>query len=434
MRKLTIILILSITIFTLLFGYFYFYRNSSNTNSGVVSKITSLFPGSGSRNIIVDTFFPNINSTSTSESTTSRETSITLTSKFQQISNNPIVGANLINLKDSKVKSLPVPTVWYIEKATGYVFSHNPENYEQKQLSNTTWVGGQEAYWGESKDAPSFILRRSKNSSIENYLAKISKISSSTDTIGELVGQNLSPEISAITTSPKKDRYFYLIPTSSGVSGYIANFTGPILPTQVFTSPYDKWQISWPEENTIIFQSAPLSSQNGLVYSFNLKTKSFKRILGEILGLTALSSPDSKKLLYSNNSLLLKVKRLDKDLPDMALAAATLPEKCVWSKDSIKLYCSVPESIPFGNYPDFWYQGLVNFSDSIWEIDALTGENKKIYSPSSASEKNIIDGINLFLNKEETKLFLTNKTDYTLWQLNLVDSFNTNTSSTTNTN
>lgn len=430
MKKLITILIITIIIFAALLGYFYFYRSGSNPNSGIINSITSLFPSSTPRDIAVDPLFPN--ATSNDKQPPTEDTSITvnsLTSKFQKISNNGIVGASVVSIKATSTKSLPSSAIWFIEKATGYVFSYDPNTAAQRQISNTTWVGGQEAYWGEAKNSPTFILRRSKNSTIENYLAKISTVGTSTDSIGELIGLTISPEISTIASSPKKDRYFYLISAPSGSIGYIGNFTGTGLPTQVFSSPYSKWQISWPEENIIIFQSAPQSDLDGLVYSLNLKTQALTRLLGGVRGLSSLSSPDGKKILYSDSSLYLKVKLIEKDSPDLAITTSTLAEKCIWAKDSIKIYCSVPNSKPFGNYPEVWYQGLVNFSDSFWEINALTGATKQIYNPASASAKYQIDGVNLFLTKDETKLFFTNKTDYTLWQLNLTDSFNT--SSTT---
>jgi len=431
MKKLIIILIVVILIFSALFGYFYFFRSSTNTPTTLVNSITSLFPGSSSRDVAVDTFFPNTaSSTDQIGQPMSQVGGNDLTSKFQKISNDSIAGASIVTIKATTLKGLPTSAIWYIEKATGYVFSYNPDTAEQKQLSNTTWVGGQEAYFGEAKGIPTFIIRRSKDSTIENYLAKISTPSNS---IGELTGITISPDISTIASSPKKDRYFYLISASSGSIGYIGNFTGTGNPTQVFTSPYSKWQVSWPEENTIIFQSAPQSNQAGLVYTLNLKTNAFTRLLGGIQGLTILVSPDAKKILYADNLLNLKVKITGKETADVSLGVSTLPEKCVWSKDSIKVFCSIPSSKPFGDYPDIWYQGLANFSDSIWEINAITGATTQIYDPSSASDKYQIDGINLFLSPDGKRLFLTNKTDYSLWQLNLVDSFSLQTTTSTST-
>jgi hypothetical protein len=433
MKKIITVSILILIILASTIGYFYFRSSSTDGNSGIINSLSNLFPTSSNRNISVDGQFPNTTGSDEQNGQNSNQDGInSLSSKFQKISSNSIAGASSVTLKATSTKALPTSAIWYVERATGYVFSFNPDTSQQTQLSNTTWIGGQEVYWGEVKNNPTFILRRSKNSAIENYLAKISITGSSTNSVGELTGITINPDISTLTVSPSKDRFAFLISSPSGSIGYISSFTGDGSPVQIFTSPYAKWQIAWPEENTLIFQSAPLSDQNGLIYSFNLKTKTLTRLLGGVTGLTTLVSPDGKKILYAGNRLDLKVKNLSQKISDLTLGVSTLPEKCTWAKDSINIYCSVPNSTPLGNYPDAWYQGLVSFSDSFWAINTTTGVTKQIYDPTQATEKYQIDGIKLFLSKNENKLFLTNKTDYTLWQLELFDSFNA--SSTANSN
>src|SRR5680860_920847 len=174
MKKITIILGVIIIIFALLLGYFYFFKNSE-TDTKIINAISNLFPGSDNRDISVDPLFPNTTNRTDSNTDTPIQNGInSLTAKFQKISNNEIAGASLVTLKATSTKNLPTTAVWYIEKATGYVFSYNPATAEQNQISNTTWISGQETYWGEDKGNPIFILRRSKNSAIENFLAKIS--------------------------------------------------------------------------------------------------------------------------------------------------------------------------------------------------------------------------------------------------------------------
>ena len=419
MKKLSIILISVIIIFALLSGYFYYFNNSKTQQEGIVKSLVDFFPSSDTKIINTDGSISDP-STTGGENVSLSQDNTALTTKFQQISENPIAGAAIVTIKATSAKALPTSVVWLIEKATGYVFSYD-QGTAKKQISNTTWVGGQEVYWGEVNASPSFILRRSKNSSIENFLAHLSGAGATSSQPGILSGINLDSNISAFTSSPKKDRYFYLVSSPSGSIGYLANFNQTSVPVQIFSSPYSQWKVSWPEENTIIFQSAPTADQPGLVYALNIKSKSFTRILGGVLGLTSLTSPDGQKIVYSGGLSALRIKKIGKEGSEIDLSLATLPEKCVWSKDSVRIFCSVPNSIPFGNYPDTWYQGLVNFTDSIWEINTLTGANRQIYSPASAAEKYQIDGINLFLSKDETKLFLTNKTDYTLWRLLLVD-------------
>ncbi len=82
-------------------------------------------------------------------------------------------------------------------------------------------------------------------------------------------------------------------------------------------------------------------------------------------------------------------------------------------------YCAVPTNIPNGVYPDAWYQGRVSFSDNIWKINVATGETNIISSlPRESSQQ--IDAMNLKLSDDDSYITFINKTDLTLWGLNLV--------------
>ena len=96
------------------------------------------------------------------------------------------------------------------------------------------------------------------------------------------------------------------------------------------------------------------------------------------------------------------------------MGITTLPEKCVFSKtDENKIYCAVPISMPSAKYPDEWYQGLISFSDNLWQINVNTGIAKIIFYKSD------FDITNLFTDKNENYLFFTNKKDSTLWSLQI---------------
>jgi len=416
-------------------GAFFYFRNSSSESGGggVVQSVVNFFPNAGTRTInVVNSFFGGSNSTSTISGATSSQVA-NLASKFQSISQGPISGATLITIKNTKTKTVKNKTtivseaastsVWYVDRTSGYVFSIDPSSGIQTQLSNSTKPGTSEVIWGAAGGAPRFILRSIKGSAVENYLAAVSKSTQASSTIGELSGAILNPDISGSVASPDRSQYFYLLSSANGAMGYIGDFSGKTRDSQVFTSSFPKWNAAWPETNTILLQSAPLSNFPGLVYTLNLKTKAFTKILGGINGLTALMSPDGKKILYAGNDLSLHIKFLGTNESDVALNLVTLPEKCVWTKDSKFIYCPVPNSISGGEEPDSWYQGLVSFNDSIWSGNISNGSNEKVYSPAESSKKMNIDGTNLFLSAKEDQLFLTDKRTGILWMLSLVQAF-----------
>jgi hypothetical protein len=67
-------------------------------------------------------------------------------------------------------------------------------------------------------------------------------------------------------------------------------------------------------------------------------------------------------------------------------------------------------------YPDYWYQGLVSFTDYFVKINTKT---KNIITIANSQNETPVDATNLFFNKDESKLFFINKKDSTLWQLDL---------------
>ena len=80
------------------------------------------------------------------------------------------------------------------------------------------------------------------------------------------------------------------------------------------------------------------------------------------------------------------------------------------------MYCAVPNTFPVGDYPDAWYQGLVNFSDSIWSINTDTMSATLVYDINKESN-NKIDAMNLQLDKNDNYLFFMNKTDLSFCSL-----------------
>ena len=97
----------------------------------------------------------------------------------------------------------------------------------------------------------------------------------------------------------------------------------------------------------------------------------------------------------------------------------TFPEKCVWSKDNINIYCGIPTQNISNNSLENWYKGNILFSDDIWSINTKTTKIKKIISPSEIEEEGI-DIINISITDNNDYLIFMNKKDYTLWGLQII--------------
>ena len=144
----------------------------------------------------------------------------------------------------------------------------------------------------------------------------------------------------------------------------------------------------------------------------------FNQTLGNINGLTTLTSPNGKLILYGDDGLNLNVYNITTNTSTL-LGVKTLPEKCVWGNTNTTIYCAVPRDIPNNQYPDAWYQGEVSFSDQIWKIDVTTGNTMMLVDPLTISGGEDIDGVKIILDSGGNYLFFVNKKDSFLWEFSL---------------
>ncbi|MCU0660124.1 MAG: peptidoglycan-binding protein [Candidatus Pacebacteria bacterium] len=327
----------------------------------------------------------------------------------------------IFTLQQSIPKEEKVTAVRYVDKRDGTIFQTFIDTIEEKKISGTKIPKIHEAYFG--KDALTTLLRLVEEDgvTIATYAGTLPKIIEGGDSITNMRGSFIERNIESLSFSPDKSKFFYLVSSGQFTNGIIASATGGSK-IQVFSSPFSEWLPQWVDDRTIALTTKPAASFGGYLYTLDTKTKEFKKVMSEVPGLTTLYSPNGKKVLYSRatknrNSFLTAIYDTEtKKSTD--LDVHTLPEKCVWSNDSITLYCSVPKYINGGEYPDVWYQGIQSFSDMIWQINTKDGILKRVSDPFQEAGIEI-DGIHLFLDTEESNLFLTNKNDSSLWTLTL---------------
>lgn len=325
----------------------------------------------------------------------------------------------------SKTKPTPPPTefmtaVRYVERAQGIIHQTFLDKIEEREFSTTVIPKVYEAYLGNK--AKSVIMRHLKgdDKTIETFTGVLPKelLGGDTTLNNEISGSFLPDNITDISLSPDTTKIFYLFKTGDVVVGTTLNLLDN-KKTQIFDSPFTEWLSSWPNSNMITLTNKPSFNMPGYMYILNPSTKSLNRTLSGINGLTTLTSPDGKLILYSDNNLSLSVYHTNTKNSDL-LGIRTLPEKCVWGKANAVVYCAVPSFIDNpGLYPDSWYQGEVSFNDQIWKIDITNGNTTMISDPATVLGGGDIDGIKLALDDGEKYLLFINKKDSYLWQLEL---------------
>ena len=309
--------------------------------------------------------------------------------------------------------------VRYVDKATGNIYQTFVDKMGEQKFSTTTIFKVYDAYFGNQ--GKSVIMRYLKGDerTIETFVGTLPKELLGEEIIenNEIKGSFLPNNIKDLSASPDGSKIFYLFNSGNSQVGTILNLLNN-KKIQVFDSPFTEWLSQWPNNNMITLSTKPSSSIPGYMYKIDSTGKNLTKVLGEINGLTTLTSPNGKLVLHSNNNLLLSVYHSDSRNSDI-LGVKTLPEKCVWDKMSDFVYCAVPKLINFGEYPDTWYQGEVLFSDQFWKIDIKTGNATLLLNPTTIIGSEEIDALKLTLDVDENYLFFVNKKDSFLWKLEL---------------
>lgn len=335
--------------------------------------------------------------------------------KLARLTETPIAGATLLKGTSSD------DFLYYMDATSGEINLINFNDKVSITIATTKLTDIQDLVWGNSGHHLYFVGRAVRNGRIN---ISSGTILDQAETLQEVAPTNSDNNVTAITVNPDRNKFFFLESVNGKTAVYISK---PDLSDKikVFESPLTEWTAAWASANIITLQTKPSVKSNGYLYFLNPTTKVVKKVIGDLPGLNTLTSPDGNKILINQSqensfsSFVLDLK-YNKITP---LSLRALSDKCVWSKNSVSLYCAVPKITPAAEYPDAWYRGEIGFDDSLWTINTNTGETKLLHSPSESLINEEMDAVNLFLDSKEKKLFFTNKKDQTLWMLDLENNY-----------
>lgn len=302
----------------------------------------------------------------------------------------------------------PDVLVAYLDRESGNVFNFMAHARTLTRISNKTLPAIQEAVW--SQDASlAFVRLLEKNEGGE----QINTFALPSNGDG---GYVLEKDISSLNVTGSST-LITLLPTNGGSVATIATIAGVGART-LFTSPLGSLRLS-AGGSAVVATTKASSKSSGYSFLVAPKDGSFSRLLGPLTGLTTLVSPSGKLLLYSyleGGKLTLAVFDITTHTATR-LPLSTLSEKCVWSSDSLSLFCSVPTTIA-GTYPDDWYQGVTASSDRLWRIDLPSRVATQVIDLQTVGA-GAVDAVSLDIDKNSDVLIFTNRTDGSLWMYDL---------------
>jgi len=424
----TIIISLLVVLLLVVVAYWYlFLRGTITPIPNQTPNSTSGFTPLNGNSSTGNSGNTNNNPGSTNTNPGSTGTTSVITAKIPSLrllSNTPVGGYGS-NTTGSTTR------VRWVDRGRGNIYEVVENTPSATTLSNTILPRVNESVWNANLTAFIGSLVPDNNTgptTIYSALAARASTTAATSTATDqytpfqLKGNNLPAGVITYAVSPKKDRVFLLINQNGVGVGYVANFNGSAM-KHLFDTPLTQVTADWPETNTITLLTNPSLSDNGFFYFVNATTGYMNKVLGPIPGLIAVASHDAKYVVYSGidagGSVATNILTVSKNTSIDALIK-TLANKCVWGNFYKSLvYCGVPRSFPTATYPDSWLLGAVSFADKIWQVNADTGEAHLISIIVDQSDR-VIDAFNLGLDQKDNYLFFMNKSDLSLWSLDLV--------------
>lgn len=422
MNKKTIIILIVILISILGGGAYWYY-----TQKPVSTTPTSEFPGESGLGGVT-------NGETATEDTYWRDSSFvpgsgTTLPRLYELHKATVAGVGFFETKDKK-GFVTNTAVRYMERGLGHIYETQLSTYAESRIVNETRSQIGEALWGNGgKSVVVRFVDDSDDGAIKTRILNIgsSPVSFARGTSTESISTNFLkteevflPDFIPFmaTAEDSADKLFYL----EGSSGTITTFKDTNV-SKIFSSAFTEWLPQFPNQKLVTLTTKPSATVPGHLFFLNTGTKAVTKTLGNINGLTTLTSRDGKLVLYSETKSgdpELSVYNVSENTFH-PLYLQTLPEKCVWSfKKTTLVYCAVPQTLPKASYPDQWYQGLVSFSDDLWEIDTKTFITKKILTPRTLGAS-VLDMTNLAVSSDDTFLIFINKTSGTPWVYSIVE-------------
>ncbi len=410
-----IIAVILVLFFIALGGYYFILQSNEPGNTSVLPSFRDFFPFGGNT--------PATSTTTPAVVQQQQDQNQNFAQKLRKIWADPVAGFGIFDVRNKGV--LTGIVVRHIDTATGHIYETDMFSPRQDRVSNTTIPTVYTALWGSDQNTLIAQYLADDNQTVNTYQLSL-QAATTTTSDGKVIITNdyrtlakaLPARITSVVVS--SSTIFYLTQTNFSSVGFISNIQGGTQ-KQIWNSQITELLPQFVNSTTVALTTKPYQNMSGYVYFVNTSTGATKKVLGDIPGLSTLTSPDAKRVLalsQSGSDRLFAYTVADQSSQN--LTPTTFPEKCVWSKINVSiLYCAVPhESLDDSSLTD-WYMGAVQFSDDIWRYD-LTDNTSHVIESLASDAGEFIDVENLALSQNEQYLVFKNKIDGALWSLDLI--------------
>ena len=322
--------------------------------------------------------------------------------KLRQLTTKPVVG--FVEVQGS---TSTAPVLYYAEAGTGHLYTINIETGAETRISNTTVQNASQAVFSPRGTQVAMKTSNDRRAS----QVKWGSLGTSTESVSYNTLEEDVYELSLVSES----ELLYSVRGTAGSIGKGYNVrTGTS--SELFTVPFYETAVLWGTSSKAahyIFPK-PAYALEGYVYKVQASKSSRIGVVG--FGLTALKTPN--QIMYT------KVREY---VPETVFYNPTtnthtaspfvlLPEKCAASlltADIVWCGADIRADLPM-TFPDSWYKGELNFTDTIWVIDPNTGIAEPLVDTRKESGRDI-DIMSMVVGTYEQALYFINKNDNTLW-------------------
>lgn len=397
-------------------GIFLFVRNQSLKNQqkqGTRTDITikDFLPFGG--NITSSKAGDIINNTFGNNSDTKNE-NVPTTQNLQKIFDR-VAGARFITINDEiagptgKDKQgndtfATVSAVRYVAQENGFVYDYIPKYKKSYLISNTAIPKIQ---YAEISPSGNTIVFRYLDTDMKTEKALVG-------TLGSNNIEFLPDNIESVGFSGITDDIVYVRHTNLGSQTIIRDKNGKTTP--VYDSGLMEWNAHFLGNDFITMTNKASEITNGYAYKVDKKTKTIKKIISEKAGLTTLPSPLGNYVLYSQTEKAGPVMYLYtvKDGTIRKINKMGMTEKCSFGGDDKSLTCAVPKAFDNVRYPDGWYQGIIETTDSIYRY-TTDNLNERYIGDLGREVNGKFDTLKIDSDPSGQNIMLIRKTDMSLW-------------------